>query len=187
MNLNRGHSDRPHLNNRLAFNVVVAYEDFSTGNNALSIVNRLFPGWGQSPSFSTQNVWKFDLLEIAKFRDMAATEAAEADMVVISTHDPKSLPTAVKRWMELWTDKRRENSGALVVLIDGVKEPGVWDLWAESYLQMCAARAGMDIFIQRKNERGGQQENNSSPNLNKLLTPTLGKIITGVPWQAADN
>jgi hypothetical protein len=189
MNVNDRRSVGAQLNHWLALNVVVAYEDFASGNHALNIVNRLFPGWGQSALCSTQNVWKFDLLEIAKLREVAAVEAARADMVVISAHDPKALPTAVKRWMELWTKKRENNPGALVVLIDGVKKRGSRDYWAESYLQMCAIRAGMDIFIQRRNEESvfaGSKANTGLKN-GMLSSPALGKIITGVPWQAGNN
>jgi hypothetical protein len=189
MNLNDRLPGGEQLNHRLTFNVVIAYEDFITGNHALNIVNRLFPGWGQSPSFSTQNVWRFDLLEITKFRETAAAEAANADMVLISAHDPKSLPTAVKRWLEVWIKNRAQNPGAFVVLVDDTRRQGMRELWAESYLQMCAIRAGMDFFIQRADGHRGRKRGDRGGELETDLpsAAALAKIISSVDWRAEHN
>jgi hypothetical protein len=189
MNLNFRPSNLAQSNPRLSVNVIVAYEDFSTGNHALNIFERLFPGLGQPPLFSTHNVWKFDLLEIAKFREIAAREAAAADIILISAHGPGELPTTVKRWMELWITQRHSDPGALVVLLDGIKKPGLEDLRAEAYLRDCAIRAGMDFFIQREKQRQKRSKDDPRLNLEKELMPAaaLEKIITGVPWRAEYN
>jgi hypothetical protein len=177
-----------YLNPQLSFNVVIAYEDFSTGTHALNVCNRIFPGCSKPPSFSTHNVWRFDLLEIAKFRDLAATKAANADMIIISARAPGELPTAVKRWIELWAKKRKNEPGALVVLLAGAKKRGTADLRAEAYLQDCAARAGMDIFIQREKARHGLPAEDGADFEDSLLPPALlEKMITGVPWREEYN
>jgi hypothetical protein len=132
-----------------AFSVLVAYEDFATGNHALRMFERLFPEGGGLSRFTTRNVWKFDLLEIAKFREMAAEEAAGADMVILSLHGKDGLPRAVKRWMDMWVLKRVHDTGALVVLLDSTKrERGIPGIQMETYLQTCAFRAGMDFFLE---------------------------------------
>jgi hypothetical protein len=172
------------------FNVLIAYEDFATGNRALSVFDRLFPASGGSPFFSTHNVWKFDLLEITKFRDVAAAEAANADMVIISAHVGRELPAVVKRWMEIWIKRRHAESGALVVLLDGQKSRVTPDLRMETYLQTCAVRAGMDFFIQREKTRGTlhkPSDEDTSQAGRALPQTTLDKVITGIQWGTQRN
>jgi|SRR5580704_6766957 hypothetical protein len=189
MNLKQCLGDEKNANWRSFFNVLVAYEDFSTGNLALSIFDRIFPGFNRLPAFSTRNVWKFDLLEIAPFREMAATEAAYADMIIISTHATAELPTAVKRWMEAWIKKRHSEPGALVVLLEGRRRRGMLDDRVEAYLQTCALRTGMDLFVQRSDGRHIPRVSSDGADLENGTLPSaiLKKIITDVQWRTKNN
>lgn len=159
-----------------AFSVLVAYEDFATGTHALNIFDRLFPGSSELSRFSTQNVWKFDLLEIAKFREMAASEAAYADMIIISMHGRAGLPRAVKRWMDTWVLKRKYDTGALVVLLDSTKrERGVAGIEMETYLSKCAFRAEMDLFLEGCAEPVSPRK--AIANEENPRTPPFAKIL----------
>jgi hypothetical protein len=166
-------------NPRGQLNVFVAYEDFPTGNHALRMFERLFPGSGESSHFSAKNVWKFDLLQIAKFRDMAAAEAASADMIILSTHGIGGLPPAIKRWMELWVQKRQGVAGALVVLLDSTRaQRGVSGLHTEAYLEACAFRAGMDFFMEGVGTLSASHGNNrDAGNEENTRAPAFGKIL----------
>jgi len=164
------------------FSVLVAYEDFATGNHALTMFQRLFPEGGGLSRFTTQNVWKFDLLEIAKSQEMAAEEAAGADMIILSLHGKSGLPRAVKRWMDTWVLKRKYDTGALVVLMDSTKrERGIAGIQMETYLQTCAFRAEMDLFLEGVTDEsfaGGKitadEENLPAPSFRKIL-PLFGR------------
>lgn len=188
MNFDHRPAHRVNQNHPLLFNVLVAYEDFATGHYALNVFNRLFPGSSQFPDFSTRNVWKFDLLEIAKFRSLAAEEAANADVIIISAHAAVALPVAVKRWLDMWIDERPHDPGAFVVLLSRTAKRVASDLRIETYLEACARKAGMDFFIQREDLRHNRREpagTNIDANLARSAAP--GKIITGVRWRAEYN
>lgn len=189
MNLKQRLWDEINVNSRSFFNLLVTYEDFSTGNLALSVFDRIFPGFNPVFAFSTRNVWKFDLLEIAPFREMAALEAAHADMIIISAHATAELPAAVKRWMEAWIKKRNSEPGALVILLEGHRQRGMLDDRMEAYLQTCALRGGMDLFVQRLGSHHRPRASYDGTDLEKEALPPamLKKIITDVQWRTKNN
>src|ERR1041384_5188943 len=82
-------------------NVVIAYEDFETGKRAKKTCDFLAQNLGDDCRLSHQ-MWKFDVLGIPKLREMAAKDAAQADMVIISCHGSNELPIELKAWIELW-------------------------------------------------------------------------------------
>src|SRR5947209_20040133 len=87
------------LESNSRFNVVIAYEDFETGKHAKRTYDFLVENLGHDCQFTNQ-MWKFEVLCIPKLREMAARDAAMADIVMISCHG-KELPPEVKAWVEL--------------------------------------------------------------------------------------
>src|SRR5258706_2790481 len=81
-------------------NVVIAYEDFETGKQGKKTCDVLAENLGDGCKLSSQ-MWKFDVLGIPKLREMAAKDAAQADIVMISCHGHYDLPIEVKAWIEL--------------------------------------------------------------------------------------
>src|SRR5262245_57788797 len=77
------------------FNVVIAYEDFETGKNAKKTYDFLVEHLGHECEFSNQ-MWKFDVLALPKLKEMAARDAADADIIIISAHGTSELPPEVK-------------------------------------------------------------------------------------------
>jgi hypothetical protein len=131
--------------------VVVVYEDFIAGTYALHTLKHLFREVRQP--FGLHNVWKFDFLAISKLREIAATEAAGADWIVISAHGTGALPSAVKSWIELWMKRRPTMPAALVTLVpDGDDDDAFPGSLLEDYLENCAARAGLDFLVHRGGE-----------------------------------
>src|SRR5437867_8328337 len=62
-------------------NIVIAYEDFETGKQAKKTCDFLAQNLSDHCQVSNQ-MWKFDVLGIPKLREMAATDAAQADVVI---------------------------------------------------------------------------------------------------------
>src|SRR5262245_65262142 len=85
----------------LTFNVVIAYEDFETGKNAKKTYDFLVEHLGHECVFSNQ-MWKFDVLTLPKLKEMAISDAREADIIIISAHGNNDLPPQVKAWIEGW-------------------------------------------------------------------------------------
>jgi hypothetical protein len=126
-----------------AFNVVIAYEDFDTGKHARRTYDFLVQHLGDESRFRNQ-MWKFDVLGVPKLKQMAAKDAAAADIIIISAHGLNELPSEVKAWIELWT-KEKIHAMALVGLFD----PGECaSNPVRSYLEDVAAHAGLEFFAQ---------------------------------------
>src|ERR1051325_527110 len=91
----------PDLQANPLINVVIAYEDFETGKHAKKTYDFLVEHLSEQCRFINQ-MWKFDVLSIPKLREMAAKDAAMADIVIVSCHGAEDLPADVKAWIELW-------------------------------------------------------------------------------------
>ncbi|PWU18528.1 MAG: hypothetical protein C5B50_08860 [Verrucomicrobia bacterium] len=125
------------------FNVVIIYEDFETGKQARRTYDFLVENLGTDCRFENQ-MWKFDVLRIPKLREMAARDAAAADIIIISGHGGDELPADVKHWVETWQGQS-PNAIALVALFDRPREE---TRPAREYLANVANRCQMAFFAQ---------------------------------------
>lgn len=128
------------------FNVVIAYENFESGKQAKATYDFLVENLGTNCKFSSQ-MWKFDVLGIPKLREMAAKDAAAADIVILACKGSNRLPIEVKAWIELWLAEKN-NSIALVALFEA-PEGNLEQLEAtREYLSSVAKRGQMEFFMQ---------------------------------------
>ena len=134
-----GSSDRD-INS--ALNVVIAYEDLATGKRAMKTYEYMVQQLGEECLFANQ-MWKFDVLAVPKLKEIAAKDAAAAEIIIISAHEGRELPAQVKTWIELWLSYKTEAS-ALVGLFDGETQSSP----ARSYLAEVARRANIEFFCQ---------------------------------------
>jgi len=125
------------------FNVLIAYEDFDTGKNAKRTYDFLVEHLGDDCTFSSQ-MWKFDVLALPKLKEMAAHDAAEADIIIVSAHGTNDVPAEVKSWIEEWLGQK-PHAIALVGLFD--PDAYLRNL-PRSYLADVAKRGGMEFFAQ---------------------------------------
>src|SRR4051794_38306947 len=97
--VNPGHLPECSSDTKDEIKVLIVYEDFATGQHAMSASKRLF---GQlNRDFESQaSFWKFDVLRVPTMRQLAAQDAIEADVVVIAAHADQALPTDLKSWLE---------------------------------------------------------------------------------------
>jgi hypothetical protein len=126
------------------FNVLIAYEDFETGKQAKQTYDFLVENLEGECIFANQ-MWKFDVLSIPKLREMAAKDAAAADIVIISCRD-REFPHYVHSWMESWLMEEHRPL-ALVALIDRI-ERGEQSGGLRNYLSQLAKRGKMEFFAQ---------------------------------------
>jgi hypothetical protein len=92
-------------------------------------------------------MWKFDALAMPSLREMAANDAAMADVIVIATRGEEDLPADVKAWSELWLG-RQSSAFALVALFTEPDQHAERVKTTQSYLGWIAARGGMEFFAQ---------------------------------------
>jgi len=136
---NFGSSDR---DGNPALNVVIAYEDLETGKRAMKTYEYMVQQLGDQCLFANQ-MWKFDVLAVPKLKDIAAKDAAAAEIIIISAHEGNELPSEVKAWIELWLALKTEAS-ALVALFDGEAAENP----IRTYLAEIARRGKMEFFCQ---------------------------------------
>lgn len=125
-----------------ALNVVIVYEDLETGKRAMKTYEYMVQQLGDQCLFANQ-MWKFDVLAVPKLKEMAAKDAAAADIIIVSAHAGNELPAEVKTWVDLWLSYKTHAS-ALVGLFgtESVDNP------ARTYLADVAKRARMEFFCQ---------------------------------------
>lgn len=153
------------------FNVLIAYEDFETGKLAKRTYDFLVEHLGNECQFDNQ-MWKFDVLRLPKLRDMAAADAAAADIVVISCRGG-DLPQHVRTWIDSWLDMD-DGPLAMVALFDAASELPTRS--AREYLASIARRGHMEFFAQ-PNEGTGKRTNPDQSDLNRRALSTLADVI----------
>jgi len=129
-----------------SLNVVIAYEDFETGKNAKKTYDYLAANLGHECQCANQ-MWKFEVLSLPKLREIAAKDAAVADIVIISCHG-EELPDHLKAWIELWVGQEPSHAIALVALFDCPVERLPETAQTRAYLAAVARRGEMEFFAQ---------------------------------------
>src|ERR1700744_1385630 len=84
-----------------ALNVVIAYEDLETGKRAMKPYDYMVEQLGDQCIFTNQ-MWKFDVLAVPKLKEIAAKDAAAAEIIIISAHEGTPLSRDVKSWIDTW-------------------------------------------------------------------------------------
>ncbi|HWC61662.1 MAG TPA: hypothetical protein VHC44_18365 [Verrucomicrobiae bacterium] len=123
-------------------NVVIAYEDLETGKRAMKTYEYMVQQLGNECLFTNQ-MWKFDVLAVPKLKEIAAKDAAAAEIIIVSAHEGRELSAEVKSWIEMWLGYKTEAS-ALVGLFSGQSETHP----IRTYLADVARRAQIEFFCQ---------------------------------------
>jgi len=154
-----------------AFNILIAYENFAAGKNAKQTYDLLAAELNPDCRCSNQ-MWKFDVLNIPKLREMAAQDARVADIIIISCSGD-DLPQSVKDWIEDWIPQAH-NALALVALFDS-SGPGAGDSWAvRTFLMEMARRNGLEFFAQPDVGPDPEQQERALASLRSVVRPGLG-------------
>ena len=91
------------------------------------------------------NVWKFEMLRDPEMFVQAATEAADADMIILSIGSD-GLPSRVKKWIELTLPMKNGRPAALVALLDRENDSSGEPIASEAYLRSLAGQYALDFF-----------------------------------------
>ncbi|MHB8523691.1 MAG: hypothetical protein ACYDH9_23455 [Limisphaerales bacterium] len=163
------------------FQVVIAYDDFSTGLMAKEFYDRTVRDHKELFRFIC-HLWKFRILSLPPLRDQAAVEAETADMVVIAAHEGKPLSSGMRRWIEFWLP-RKAGSGALVALLDvsgcGARVPGRIDSYLRNVAEMWRVRFFCKEIRWRRN--GSPSRLGRSNLLTVQNSPLLGGMLAADP------
>jgi hypothetical protein len=125
--------------------VVAVSEDSSTDARIQEFCRSLAQQLGM-PVEVRQQVWLLSELRVPQLRAIAADEAAQADLIIVSVHHAERLPSEVESWIELWLSQKRIRSAALLALFDPVYQ-GVSSSM-QAYLRGVAQKARVEFLVQ---------------------------------------
>jgi hypothetical protein len=117
---------------------VAVYEDAATGERVNDFCHSLFRELGESCQISRE-LWPLSELRLPQLRAIAAEEAAQADVFILSLHHDESLPAEVKDMFDLWLGRQRHRPGVLIGLLDPVYQ---------------GTSAALRLFLKQAAERG---------------------------------
>lgn len=134
-----------HWEPKYPFDLVVAYEDIATRNQALrlydSIAKQLLDDYDFQCSW-----WKLDFLQSPPLFEQAADTAADSNMLVLSLRESHRLPETIDRWMEAIIQRRDYRKTALVALICNLAPDKIQGAPVVTALHRFAHQANMDFF-----------------------------------------
>ena len=133
------------LPGRLALETVVVYEDFATACHARRASAEWLQQAGRQVKIS-HTMWKFNLLQNHKLKEMAADDAAAADLVIIAAQEDKDLPDEVKSWINLWMERPLGRGAILLVVAERPGEHHESAGPACAYLRQVAQRGNLDFI-----------------------------------------
>jgi hypothetical protein len=100
------------------------------------------------------SVWKFEMLRDPELWKQAATEAIEADMIIISVGGAE-LPACVKNWIESVLPMKEGKPAALVALLDRGNDASGEPPRPQTYLRRLAGQSGLDFFCNTDDQPPG--------------------------------
>ena len=124
---------------------MAAYEDAHTEARVNEFCRGLGRNLGEQCKI-IQQMWLFNELRIPQLRAIAAKEAAQADLVIISVHHAQSFPTEVKDWIGLWLGQKESRPGVLLALFDPVYQGDSTAL--QTYLKELSRRGKKEFLVQ---------------------------------------
>ena len=134
-------------------NVVIACEDSSTAAPVCEVLELIELNLHDEGRLNYL-WWNFEVLAIPTLRELAAAEAATADLIIIGIHEGRELPQEVNDWMNLWLPLRKDRPGALVAVLDSdLNQQGALQEII-SQLKQVAALGQMDFFASRASDVG---------------------------------
>jgi hypothetical protein len=142
-----------HSDFSFSLNILVLYEDFTAGLQAKEWLDRLAHQLEYEAEFDA-NLWRFDVLRAPAFAEHAISDAAKADIIVLSAHTGVGLLAPVGEWLNQCLRLRANQSTALVVLLEGDAADQEDNRPLLANLKALAQRANVALFYQCFEARG---------------------------------
>jgi hypothetical protein len=134
-------------------------------------------GWNGSARLSE---WKFEMLDFAKLRPLAAEEAQAAQLLVLATDCLSTLPAGVKAWIESWAADSSSPDSALVVLLSDVAG-GAPTRWPDyTFVQSKADQFGRKLIVFATGALPENGDRFSLANSRRVLATGLC-VVEGLP------
>jgi hypothetical protein len=127
------------------FNVVIIYEDFTTGRRAEKGCDLLAGEFGEECEFK-HSLWRSDLLDDPQLKTCIVGKVTKADLVIISVHS--GLCPGMSAVVNAWAAEKEHRDSVLMVVFDQAEAFSSLKNLAFARLSMLARRCGLDLFEQ---------------------------------------
>ena len=124
---------------------VAAYEDRATDSRVSEFCRALARHLGCEFEIVRQ-MWLLSELRLPRLREVAAGEAASADLVIVSIHNCPQVPQEVARWIELSLGREGKCPALLLGFLDPEHEGDSAPLRA--FLAQAAFKAKLELLVQ---------------------------------------
>jgi hypothetical protein len=137
------------------FNVVIIYEDFGTGKRAKNGLDYVAEELGNDLEFR-HSMWRLDILQDPKLNILAASALAQADLLIISVHGERQLPTKIRALIDERLAQSANHQCALVALFEVAAPATRSSVYA--FLANLARRHRLDFFEQALSDAEDHEE-----------------------------
>jgi hypothetical protein len=131
---------------------VILYDEIASGFRAKDVCDRLAFGLAGNVGLRV-SLWRTDVLKDSTESNLALSDAATADLVVLALRSAKLLSKAVREWLENWAAASHAEDAALVVLAG--ESEGVLSPMAAHQLHEFATSHGIKCFCQSEQAQAG--------------------------------
>ena len=107
--------------------VLIVYNDAAVGRRAMGVLLKL-AAHSAEPVRVAPTLYRFELLDDPHWRELAAADAADSDMIILSTSVADELPETVNAWAKASLARRGGASTAMLTLF-GSQE--AWTVWIQ--------------------------------------------------------
>lgn len=177
---------RPRKNKKAEVRVIMIFEDIPSGKEIITAYDLILQRFGNEYDFDS-HLWNFNGLRDCRIREMAAEEAAEADLILVSAHGENHLSLHVRAWLEMALEMRSRRSGILGLMLD--REHMTPNSNLGIYLQNAAWKAGMEFIstpnfasASRRPAKASGVARNTKPS---LIDGFLAHTLINPRWSAA--
>jgi hypothetical protein len=125
--------------------LLATFEDSTTGTRVKEFRQELSRQLGQECRI-IEHVWLFNMFRLRELREIAAEEAAAADLILISLHETERLPEDVQAWMDLWLRQKGDRKPLLLALLEPTREGA--PRMSERCLRDAAREGGIDFLVE---------------------------------------
>jgi len=133
--------------------VVISFADAVTAARADGVLQLLGRKLKHAEGRLFHQWWNLEVLAFNSFRELAALEAATADMIIIGLPARQELPETLAAWVKRWLDLRQGRPGALVAVLDDGRKTVADAAGGLVQLKQAAAAGDMDFFVTQARER----------------------------------
>jgi hypothetical protein len=126
--------------------VMIAFDDSIAAERAEGFLQLLEQSLKQESGRLLHQWWSHEVLAFTLMRELAALEAASADLIIIAIRDAPDLDETVAAWLHRSLDLRQGRAGTLVVLLDSDLNHPDASQGLLCQLKQAAAAGRMDFF-----------------------------------------